>query len=263
MSYITNPKGAQFSLFQTDSNQGDQTLLGQRFSLEDGRQVVLVKNGTVALASGVLTQHSPLIANHQNIAVVTYTPVSTSTNLPAQITATLGATKADENYYQGGLAIVNAGPGIGQTLKISASSPTAASGVITLTLEDAASVTLTSSSKLCLIAPMYAGVVINPTTATAGPAGITLYPLAASVANTYDGTTGKLTAVGTPVYGFIVSDGVTSCLSDVTIAAIGLGIMPSTTTAGAVTVQTATGANIGSAYQAGVSAEARTVRIKL
>ena len=109
MSYITDPKGAQFSLFQTDSNLGTQTMVGQKFNLDDGRVVMLVKNGTVALTAGKLTQNAPVIANHQNIAVVAYTAVSTVTNLPAYFTATLGATKADENYYQGGLAYVNGG----------------------------------------------------------------------------------------------------------------------------------------------------------
>lgn len=263
MSYITDPKGAQFGLFNIDTDPSDFTMCGQRFHTEDGREVVLFENGTVALVSGVLTQHSPIIANHQNIAVVAYTPASTLTGLPASFTATLGATKADANYYQGGWAVVNAGVGIGQTLRISSSSAAAASGVITITLEDASSITLTTSSRIDLIAPQFTGVVISPTTATAGVAGVTLAAVPASVANTYDGTTGALTATGTPSFGFMVVQGITSCLSDASVAAVGLGIARSTTTAGCITVQAATLACIGEAYQTGVSAEARAVRINL
>jgi len=263
MSYITDPKGAQFGLFQTDTDPSDFTMVGQRFHTEDGREVVLFQNSSVALVSGVLTQHSPIVANHQNIAVVTYTAASASTGLPATITATLGATVANANAYQRGFAVVNAGPGIGQTLRITKSTATASSGVITLTLEDAPAVALTSSSKLCLIVAPYSGVVIAPTTATASEACVTLYPVAASVLNTYDGTSGAQTATGTYQYAFGVVQGITSLLSDATVAGVGLGIMRSTTTAGTLTVATATGDRIGSAYQTSVSAEARAVIVNL
>lgn len=263
MSYITDPKGAQFGLFTTTTDASCMTMVGQRFHTEDGREVVLFQNGTVALTSGVLTQHSPIVADHQDIDVVAYTAANTVTGQPASFTATLGATKANENQYQGGFAVVNSGPGIGQTLRIASSSATAASGVITITLEDAPVTALTTASHVDLIAAPYTGVVIAPTTATASEAGVTLYPVAASVANTYDGTTGALTAVGTPSFGFMVVQGLTSCLSDASVAGVGLGIMRSTTTAGCITVATATGARVGSAYQTSVSAEARAVMINL
>lgn len=252
-----------FGLFKTDTSASDATMVGQRFDTEDGRQVVLFQNGTVALASGVLTQHSAIIANHQNVAVASYTAASITTGLPASATLTLGATKADQNYYAGGFAVINAGSGIGQTLRITSSTATAASGTMTVVFEDAPAVALTTSSKVCLIAAPYAGVVIAPTTATASEAGVTLYPVAASVANTYDGTSGALTAVGTPTFGYMVTKGVTSCLSDATVAGVGLGVMRSTTTAGSITVATATGDRVGSAYQTSVSAESRAIFVNL
>jgi hypothetical protein len=263
MIYLTDPKGAQFGLFKTDTDPSDATMVGQRFQTEDGNEVVLFQNGSVALVSGVLTQHSPIVANHQNIAVVTYTNVNQTTGTPATITATLGATVANANQYAGGLAVVNAGTGKGQTLTISESSATAASGVITLTLALPASVALDNTSKLDLIARPYTGVVIAPTTATASVSAVTLYPVPASVLNTYDGTSGALLTVGTYQYAFGVVRGVTSCLSDASVAAVGLGISRSTTTAGSITVQAATLASIGNAYQTSVSAENRAVFINL
>lgn len=263
MIYLTDALGQQFGLYKTDTDPSDFTMIGQRFHTEDGHEVKLIENGAVALASGVLTQNVPTIANHNNIAVVTYTNTNVTTGTLATITATLGATKADANYYAGGLAIVNAGTGIGQTLSISSSTATAASGVITLTLALPAGVALDNTSKLCLVAREGTGVVISPTTRTATPAGVTIYPVTASVANTYDGTTGALVTTGTPVFAFVATKGLVSCLSDVTIAGVGLGIMPSVTTAGAITVMAATGNHIGTTQIAGVSAESRPVYINI
>lgn len=263
MSYITDPKGAQFGLFKTDTDPSDFTMLGQRFHTEDGTEVVLFQNADVALASGVLLQHSPIVANHQDISVVAFTPASTSTGLPASFTATLGATKANVNQYQDGYVVVNSGAGIGQRLRITSSTATAASGVITIVLEDAPAVDLDNTSNVCLIAAPFSGVVISPTTPTAAAAAVSLYPVPASVLNTYDGTSGELLTTGTYQYAFAVTQGIVSCLSDVSVAAVGLGIARSTTTAGAITVQAATLANIGEAYQTGVSAESRAVKIDL
>lgn len=261
--YITDPKGAQFGLFKTDTDPSDFTMLGQRFHTEDGTEVVLFQNSNVALSSGVLTQHSPIVANHQDISVVAFTAASTSTGQLASFTATLGATKADAQQYQNGKVVVNSGTGIGQTLQISSSSATAASGVITIVLEDSPLVALDNTSNVCLIAAPYSGVVISPTTPTASAAFVTLYPVAASVLSTFDGTSGELLTTGTYQYAFGVTKGIVSCLSDASVAAVGLGIARSTTTAGAITVMAATLADIGEAYQTGVSAEARAVKVDL
>lgn len=276
MSYIADFKSTAFGLFTTDTNASNLADAGQRFSLSDGREVALVQNGATALVSGNLIQHSAIVANHQNIAVTAYsagTPSSnynTTTVITAQnttsptVTVTLGATKLNVNQYQGGLAVVNAGTGIGQTLKIKSNPSAAASatGVI-ITLEDLPAVALDATSKLCLVAQSYTGVVINPTTATAAPAGVTLYPIPASTLNTYDATSGALTVVGTYTYGFIQTKGQVSCLSDTNTATVGLGLISSTTTAGTVAVATATGNRVGIAYQTSVSAEARTIFVNL
>lgn len=271
MSYISDFKSSAISLFQqatslaTGTGVLDPSLvtdIGQTFALEDGREVRIVSNGTVALTSGVLVQSSPIVANHQNLAVsVTTYPATAGTY---QVSVTLGATVLKTNQYADGFLVVNAGTGIGQTLKIASHSNAAASasGVV-ITLEDPIQVTLDATSKVCLLANPYKDVVINPTTATGVPVGVTLYPVAASVAPTTDVTTGKQTAAGTQQYAFVVTKGVTSVLGDANTAAAGLGIIPSTTTAGSVAVQTATGANIGRVYNASVSAESRAVFIDL
>ena len=263
MSYISSPFGATFSLFKTTTDASTKTQCGQRFVTEDGREVVIVENAAVALPAGVLVQNSPIVPNHQGLGVVSFKPLDPVTGIPATLVVTLGATVSNENQYMGGYVVVVSGTGMGQTLKIEASTPTAASGDMTILLEDNPVVALDVTSEVDLIVEPYAGVVLNPTTPTASPAGVTLYAIPASVLNTYDAITGKLILTGTPVFGFVVTKGITACLSDVTVAAAGLGIMPSTTTAGSVTLATATGATIGSAYVLGVSAETHAVYINL
>jgi len=238
------------------------TAVGQKFALNDGGEVALIQNGAVALTAGVLVQGEPIVANHQNLAVAV-------TSYPAtaglfQISVTIGATVLKTNQYQGGYAVVNAGTGIGQTLRIASHANAAASAAgVVINLEDPIQVTLDATSKICLIPNPYKNVVINPTTATSTPVGVTLGPVAASTAPTTDGTSGLQTAPGVQQYAFVKVNGVVSVLSDVSIAAIGLGISPSTTTAGAVTVAAATLAKIGRSLQAGVSAESRAVYIEL
>lgn len=269
MSRITQrPAVAPLNLFSqaTSTSAGTgyvdpsfSTYVGQKFDTSDGRELTLISNGAVALTSGVLVQGSPIVANHQNLAVaVTTIPATAGT---FQVSVTLGATKVTQNQYQGGFAIVNAGTGIGQTLRIASNPGAAASGAgVVITLEDPIQVTLDATSKVSLHANPYQDCVINPTTSTNRVVGVTLGPVAAATAVT-SSTAGVITSAGIQQYALVVSKGITSVLSDATVAAAGLGIAPSTTTAGAVTVQAATLANIGSAILLGVSAESRAVYI--
>lgn len=271
MSYISDFKSSAFALFKqatsASTGTGDvmmdaATYVGQRFATNDGREVAIVSNGTTALVPGVLVQGEPITANHQNLAVaVTSVPATAGTTA---VSVTIGATLLKTNQYAGGYLVVNAGTGAGQTLRIAshANAAASASGVV-INLEDAILTTLDATSKVCLIPNPFGNVVINPTTATSAPVGVTISPVAASVAPTTNGTTGLQTAPGVAQYAFVQTKGVVSCLGDATVAGAGLGIIPSTATAGAITVATATGANIGRALQASVSTERRTVFIDL
>jgi hypothetical protein len=247
MSRITQKSAvAPLEVLKTSTDASLATAIGERFDLSDGREVTLFQAGSVDLASGVLVQSAPIVANHQNLAVVSFTAASVSTGTPATIVATLGGTAATANQYAGGFVVVNDNAGEGQTLKVAANLAQAStSGNVTIYLEDSPVTALTSASEICLIPAVGSGVVINPTTPTNRPLGVTLNPVAASA------------------YGLAVSKGATSALADASTAAVGLGIAPSTTTAGSVTVQAATLANIGSALQATVSTEYRTVFIDL
>lgn len=271
MTYISDFKSSAIALFKqaTSVSTGTgtvdtslDTMVGQRFVTNDGREVVLVENGAVALASGVLVQASAIVAGHQTLAmtVPSTAPATAGTYL---VSVTNGSTVINENYYAGGYLIVKDGTGIGQTLRIKSHPGAAASAACVITLEDPIVTTLDATSIVNLIANPYTNVIIAPTTATGNVVGVTLYPLAASTAPTYDGTSGAQTAAGVKQYGFIQTKGIVSCLSDANVATVGLGLMRSTTTAGTVAVRTATGADVGIALQTTISAKAGAIQIDL
>lgn len=237
------------------------TYVGQKFDTSDGRELVLVQNGAVALSAGQLIQSPAEVTAFEKLAmtVPTATPATAGSN---QILVTNGATKLNVNQFQQGYAIVASGTGIGQTLKIASHPNAAASATVLITLEDTIVTTLDATSKISLIANPYIGVITSPiTTATGGPVGVTLYPIAASTAATYDGTSGALTVNGTAQYGFLVCHGPAACLVDSTVTNVGFPIGVSKTTAGtvgvatlttvpqiAVSMQTLTSANTGLIY---------------
>lgn len=238
------------------------TYTGQRFDLSDGREVALVSVAATAIVSGVLCQAPAIVAGHQTLAmtVPTATPATAGT---FQILVTNGATVINSGFYNGGFAIVKDGTGVGQTLKISSHPGAAASATCLITLEDAIQVTLDATSIINLIQNPYQNIIIAPTTATANVVGVTMYPLSASVAPTWNATTGAVTTTGTQQYGFIATKGIVSCLSDANVATVGLGLMRSTTTAGTVAVRTATGADVGNALQTTISAKAGAIQLDL
>lgn len=262
MSYISSYGGSPLSLFgvnggNTSTDLSISTLVGNRFQSEDYREFVLVQNGASALVSGNLIQGPAQIgANHTDLATVGSPAIGTN-----QITVTLGGTLATTNQYQGGFAIVSAGTGIGQTLKIASHPSGTASGNVILTLEDPLSVALVGgTSTVSLVLNPYgsangtstatSGVIISPTTSTGPTIGVTLYPIPASVA-------------GTPEYGFIQNKGAIACLAGATIG-IGVDIMPSSATAGAVIAYvSATRNRVGTATVAGQSTKAELINIQL
>src|SRR5690606_12052274 len=128
-----------------------ETLVGTRFDLSDGREVVLVQaEASTTVVPGKLYQGPATVANHQNIAVTAFTPKTP--NLDAQVTVTLGATLVTANQYQGGFVVVNDAHGEGQTLRIASHPAADASASLLITLEDDPSVVLTTSSEVCLVA---------------------------------------------------------------------------------------------------------------
>lgn len=263
MSFISDFKSTPFSLFGvnggiTSTDASIATMVGQRFNSEDYREFVLVQNGGTALVAGNLIQSPASIgANHTGLAVVT-------TNWPigaTSIQVTAGGTLITANQYQGGFAVISAGTGIGQTLRIQSNSSATSSGTCTIVLEDPLSVALTTAtSKVSLTLNPYgsqygttfatSGVVISPTVSTGASIGVTISPIPA-------------TSTTVLSYGFIQCKGAIACLNDANTA-IGLDIMPSTNTPGAVmTHVVATRNRVGTSTVAGETTKAQIINIQL
>lgn len=264
MSFITDFKSSPFALFgvnggitQTDPSLA--TMVGQRFQSEDYREFVLIQNGGTALVAGNLVQGPVSIgANHTGLTLVANAAIGAT-----QITVTLGGTAVTANQYQGGFAVISAGTGIGQTLRIqSHPAQSSTSGNVVLTLEDPLSVAITTagSSKVSLTLNPYgsqygatfatSGCVVSPTVSTGPTIGVTLYPIPATSATVLS-------------YGFIQCKGAVACLNDATTA-IGLDVMPSTNTAGAVmTYVVATRNRVGTSTVAGETTKAQIINIQL
>lgn len=286
MSYITDHKSAPFDIFNGGNNgnpnysgtatsptngytgtgsngtpdTGNDALCGSKWATEDGRILTLVSNSANAQVSGNLLSSPAEITAFEKLAmtVPTATPATVGT---FAILVTNGATVLNINQFAGGYAVVASGTGIGQSLKIASHQPSAASGTFIVTLEDPIQVTLDATSKISLIASPFKNVIIQPTTQTSVPVGVTLYPVPAAVASTYNGTSGALATAGTPQYFFVTSKGPAACLIDNTVTNVCYPLGGSAATAGAlgvatlttkpqiaVSMQTLTSAQVGMVY---------------
>jgi len=194
--------------------------------------------GATAIVPGQLQQSTADVAHHTNIAC------AVAAVLDATITVTLGATLATANQYAGGYIIINDVDGQGETYRIGSHPAADASATLVLTLEDDVRTALTTNSQATLVANPYNGVIVHPTTSTGAPVGVGLYDITAAE------------------YGWLQTHGVISGLNDAGTA-IGLGIAPSTNTAGAMMTVAATTNQIGSAIVAGISTEYNPILLRI
>lgn len=294
MSYISDFKSAPFDIFNqggiptnyvgtaTPPTNGftgtglngipdtsDTAILGSKWATEDGRILTLVSNAATALVTGVLTQTPAEITGLEKLSIPSLAaqvagnpPVAGSAG-SSQIIITNGSTVLKQGLFNGGYAVVAAGTGIGQTLKIASNPGSAISVAFTITLEDPIQVTLDNTSKISLIQNPFANVIIAPASETGVPVGGTLYPVAASVAPTWDGTSGAMTATGTPQYAFVVSHGPAGILCD-TVTNVGYPVGRSASVAGAVSVATlTTAAMVGTNMQTQTNAQVGLVYLYL
>lgn len=261
------PQAVGYGGSTTYDNSYD-SLCGVRFNTNDGRQVVIVRNGgtevsVASIASGLLVQGPAEVTAFEGLAmtVPTTTPATAGTY---QILVTNGGTKLNINEYASGYAIVASGTAAGQTLQIASHQAATASATFLLTLQDPIQVTLDATSKITLVRNPYIGVVLAATGMTAPVVGVSFYVINAGTASVYDGTAGTLTTQGQPVYAFVGCHGVWGARSDATGSpATGLPAGTSTTTAGDVTVFTAAKGYIGNYATTPTSAQWCAIDFKL
>lgn len=221
-----------------------QAGLGSRATTPDGRVYRYAQAGTTTIVAGNLLQAAPAVANHQHSSVSVIAGTGTF-----QVVPTLGATAIVAGQYTNGYLIVDSGTNhLGYTYSIVNNSAAASSGTPTIYLGEPLVNALLTSDTVSLVANPYSAVVQMPTTITGTPVGVAT--VAASAA----------------YYFWVQTRGPAGTLSDATVAAQGQGVIPSTTTAGAVTVALATGTPtylVGNAIVAGVSARTTPVFLTL
>ncbi len=219
-----------------------QHKLGTLGRASRGRQYRYGRAGAVDLAAGKLVTTAAVVANHQNIAVLTGAINATI------VTATLGATAATADQYAGGTLTVNDSTGAGIDYAIKGNKAAASSGAITIYLEttEPLKVALTTSSKVSLNTNDFDAVVIS-----AGAVALK----AVGVPNV---------AVTAAYYAWFQTKGRCSILSDGVIG-IGSGAIISDAVNGAVEVEVAgtVTQRIGTARQATVDAKYYPIDLRL
>lgn len=214
------------------------TQLGALATTGDGRYFRFATAGGVALVVGNLQQASAEVTANENLAIAAAAIGATQIVTTSTVTVTA-------NQYAGGWALITTSTGAGYQYQIG--SHAAASGaVLTLNITDPIIVALTTSSKVDLVANPYAGVIINPTSATSAPVGVAV--------------------AATPIsyYGWLQVGGVASVLADGTVT-VGTALDASNGTAGAVEAHAEAGvqAPVGTAVAGIATTEYGAVKLDL
>lgn len=205
-----------------------------------GRRYRYVQAGAVALVKGNLLQSPARSTDFTDMAVQSAAAVDARS-----VEVTLGATATTANMFDEGTLVVSVTPGIGQNFTIFGHDVTSGAGVCTFNLNEPILTALTTSSKVTVTKNPYDGVIVSPTTRTGITVGV------------------AITAIPVNGYGWIGVQGQFGVLSDVTVAAVGEGLSPSTTTAGCVTKAVTLLERIGTAGILGVSAEVQPCFLNL
>lgn len=214
--------------------------LGALGVASDGRMFRYCKAGGTGLVPGKLQQGPAIVANHQNIAVAAAAAAGSTS-----VTVTLGATAATENQYAEGLLVINDATGEGYTYRIKGHPAADASAALVITLDDPILVALTTSSEACLIANVYNGVIIHPTTPTNAAAGVPLKAITASY------------------FGWLQTHGAVAGLNADAALTVGSAISPSNATAGGFENGVIAQGFVGQALQTGVDTEYRTIFLNI
>lgn len=218
---------------------GLDELLNSKWATDSGQILTLVSNSANAQVGGTLLQSAAEITAFEKLAmtVPTTAPATVGTFL---VSVTNGATVLKQNLFAQGWLVTASATGIGQTLEIASHTGGANAGQIVVTLVDPIQVTLDATTTVSFVANPAKNVIVMPTTPTAIPIGVTLYAIPASVAPTFNATTGVTVTAGTPQYAFVVSHGPVSCLIDSSVTNVCYPLGAKTATAGAIGIATLT-----------------------
>ena len=184
--------------------------LGTRMVLPDGRVYRYAKNAALAQSLGRLCQEAVVVSGHgSDLAVASAAAIGATA-----VTLTNATTAITANEYAEGYLFVNDVDGEGQLCSIK-SHPAESTGngsiVMTLEPDDALTIALTTNSQCGLRYNAFKNVVVNPTTPTGIPVGVT--PIAVTADYYFWLQTWGPAAVltnGTLIRGLAVSPGATT-----------------------------------------------------
>lgn len=230
------------SVFSSNPFRLDETTpshaLGELMYAPDGRKFRYVYAGASALVAGQLQQAPAEDTGDQNIA-------PTAASVGALSITTSDTMTVTANQYAGGWMTVTVTPGVGIMYKIKQHAAATAAAA-TFELEDEIQVALTTTSRLDFVPNPYNGVVVAPTTLTSAVVGIAVNDLTLNQ------------------YGWIQSGGPGVIRNDAAGAlTVGVAVMPSTSVAGSVRLQTAGNVIVGQVLTGVASGEYGTARLLL
>lgn len=216
--------------------------LGQLAVDENGRSFRYAK-ASGAVGAGRIVAAAANVANHVGARATNSAAIGDQV-----IEVTVGATAVTQDQYAGGLIVINAGTGLGQSFRIKGNTAAASSGTTKVYIEGAVKVALSSSDSKAHLYPNKFNGVSTSSTLALRRVGVSVVALA-------DGQ-----------FGWICTQGVCAVLVEGTAVAIADPVIPSATTAGAVEgIGTAavTDQVVGIATQAGTTAQFSGVDLNL
>lgn len=189
----------------------DAATLGCLATTGDGRYFRYVIAGAVALVPGTLQASVAETTANERLAMAAASAGATQLVTTSAITVTA-------NQYTGGYAIVSSSTGAGYSYQIGQHAAFT-SAAATFNIVDPVVVALTTSSQISLVPSPWMAVIQSPTSLTGVPVGVA--------------------CAATPIsyYGWVQTVGPASVLCQATMT-VGNRVCVSTTTAGAVTVET-------------------------
>lgn len=217
----------------------DQHNLGEVVKCADGRWFRYGKDSGSGNHPGYLQQGPAIIADHQNMAVSAAVAIGGTS-----IKVTPGATAGAAGLYNEGYAVVTAGTGIGQVLKVSSHPAIVASTAFTFNVFDPLAVALDTTSTIGLVHNTYKNT--REVAGIARPAGVSLITATASY------------------YYWAQAHGIAGVLADGTNGVIGSKAIADASTAGAVDVDAAyTSPHVGYFVQTSVSTSTEPVMLEI
>lgn len=214
--------------------------VGQEAASQDGRIFRYAQAGAVALVAGNVQQSPARDTQFTGLAVPAAIAIG-ETTLPL----TNGTTTTVANEFAGGLAVVAESTGIGQIFTITGNTVATSGAALSVTIQEPVAVALSATSKVTIQKNQFSKVIVSPTTRTGKTAGVACVAAAISA------------------YTWIQTHGHGAALSDATVAALGEGLSPSTTTAGTTTKKVTLLELIGTATLLQVSAKVSPVWLEI